>query len=266
MGTAANSLSGGAENRLIQAYLVELHHSVRDMADADDIVDEAADHLLEAADRYGEHEALARFGTPNLVAATFHKEAGKGAAVPTTFTKRAGLVAALSPVFLVLGAIANEFTGRGVAHGGAVITEVLALPALVIGIVGLKRRHGGLGILGRLSNYALIVPIPLAFVMPWMAIAFLGPLWTVGFALLGVAMLRAALLPRLPVILFGFSAIVTVAAAAAVTAAGGDAGFFWVVPLGLQFAGFAWMGWLMWREPVVVTPGPGSPPWASAAA
>ena len=257
---------GTAENRLIQAYLVELHHSVRDMADADDIVDEAADHLLEAAERYGELEALARFGTPTLVAATFHKESGKGAAVPTTFTKRAGLVAAMSPFFLIFGALANEYTGRGVAHGGAVIAEVLALPALLVGIVGLKRRHGGLGLLGRLSTYAMFAAVPLAVVMPWMAIAFIGPLWTLAFAFLGVAMLRAALLPRLPVILFGFSAIVTIAAAAVVTALGGDAGFFWVVPLGLQFAGLAWMGWLMWREPVIATPGPGSPPWASAAA
>lgn len=266
MDTAEHGVDGGAQHRLIDAYLVELRHSVRALADADDIVDEAADHLIEAAERYGELEALARFGTPNLVAATFHKEAGKGAAVPTTFTKRAGLIAALSPVLLVLGAIGNAATGRGPAHGGAVLVEVAALPAVLIGIWGLSRRHGGLGLLGRLAVYAIFAGIPLAVVMPWMGIAFIGVLWTIAFALLGVAMLRAALMPRLPVALFGFSALATIAAAAVVTALGRDAGFFWVAPLGLQFAGFVWLGWLMWREDVLATPGPGSPPWASAAA
>jgi hypothetical protein len=135
----------------------------------------------------------------------------------------------------------------------------------MIGIVGLSRRHGGLGLLGRLAVYALLAIVPLAVVMPWIAIVFISPLGTLAFALLGVAMLRAALMPRAPVILFGFSALVTIAAAGVVTALGGDAGFFWVVPLLLQFAGFAWMGWLMWREEAATSP-PGSPPWASAAA
>jgi hypothetical protein len=103
-----------------------------------------------------------------------------------------------------------------------------------------------------------------SIVMPWMGIVFTGTLWTLSFALLGAAMLRHRILPRLPVVLFGFSAAATVALAAVVTAFGHDAGFVWVVPLVLQSAGFAWLGWAMWREEVVATPGPG--PWASAAA
>ena len=255
-----------ADHRLIDAYLVELRHSLDGIHgdDADEIVAEVADHLLEAADRHGELEALARFGTPNLVAATFHKEAGKGAAVPTTFTKRAGLAAALSPVLLALGAVANQATGRGVAHGAAVLVEVFTFPLVLVGILGFNRRHGGFGIPGRVALYAFLAAPMFSILMPWMGIVFTGTLWTFSFALLGVAMLRAAVLPRLPVILFGFSAAATIVVAAIVTALGGDAGFVWVIPLVLQSAGFAWLGWAMWREEVLATPGSG--PWASVAA
>ena len=253
-----------AEHSLIAAYIVELRHSVADLPDADDIAAEAEDHLMLAADRYGELEALARFGTPSLVAHTFIEESRKGAAVPTTFTKRAGLIAALSPLLLALGAWANELTGRGAAHGGAVIIEALAFPAVLIGILGLRTRHGGLGLLGRIAlTFFLMAPLFSIFI-PWAGIVFTGSLWTAAFALLGVAMLRAGILPRVPVILFGFSAIATVAVALVVTAFGGDAGQLWYVPLVSQFIGFTWLGWAMWREEAVATPGPG--PWASAAA
>jgi hypothetical protein len=255
-----------AEYRLVAAYLVELHHSLDGIHgdDAHEIVAEVADHLYEAADRHGELETLARFGTPNLVAATFHKEARKGAAVPTTFTKRAGLVAALSPLFLALGAWANEFTDRGFAHGAAVLFEVVAFPAVIVGILGLRSRHGGLGLLGRIGFWAFIAGPVFSIFMPWAGIAITGGLWALAFVLLGVAMLRAGVLPRTPVALFGFSAVAYALVAAAVSAAGADVGEGWVVPLVLQFAGFTWLGWAMWQEEVLATPGSG--PWASAAA
>jgi hypothetical protein len=255
------------EDRLVRAYLVELRHSLAGIPtdDADEIAAEVEDHLHEATQRHGELEALARFGTPNLIAATFHKEAGKGAAVPTTFTKRAGLAAALSPVLLALGAVANQATiGRGAAHGGAVIVEAFTFPLVLLGIIGFSRRHGGFGVLGQVALAAFLMAPVFSILMPWMGIAFTGTLWTFSFALLGIAMLRAKILPRLPVVLFGFSAAATIVLAVLVTALGGDAGFVWVVPLVLQSTGFAWLGWAMWREEALATPGSG--PWASAAA
>lgn len=263
---AEHGLSGTGQHRLIAAYLVELRHSLDGISgdDADEIVTEVEDHLLEAAARHGELEALARFGTPNLIAAAFHREAGKGAAVPTTFTKRAGLVAALSPLFLILGAGANEVTGRGFAHGAAVLFEAFALPAVAVGILGLRARHGGLGLLGRVGFWAFVVGPVFSVAIPWSGIVITGGLWALAFALLGFAMLRVGVLPRAPVILFGFSAVASILVASVVTAAGGDFGDGWFVPLILQFAGFAWLGWAMWREDPVATPGSG--PWASAAA
>ena len=255
-----------ADDRLIAAYLVELRHSLDGIPtdDAEEIVAEVEDHLLEAARRHGELAALARFGTPNLVAATFRTEARKGAAVPTTFTKRAGLVAALSPVLLAFGAWANQFTNRGFAHGAAVLFEVFALPAVIVGILGLRARHGGLGLLGRVGFWAFIAGPVFSLAIPWSGIVITGALWALAFALLGTAMLRAPVLPRPPVVLFGFSASASVVVAAIVTAAGADFGDGWFVPLVLQSAGFAWLGWAMWREEALTTPGSG--PWASAAA
>lgn len=254
------------EDRLVRAYLVELRHSLGGIPthDADEIVSEVEDHLLEATQHHGALEALARFGTPNLIAATFHHEAGKGAAVPTAFTRRAGLAAALSPVLLALGAVANQATGRGVAHGAAVIVEAFTFPLVLVGIIGFSRRHGGFGALGQVALAAFLIAPVFSILMPWMGIVFTGTLWTFSFALLGIAMLRARILPRLPVVLFGFSAAATIVLAVIVTALGGDAGFVWIFPLVLQSAGLAWLGWAMWREEELATPGSG--PWASAAA
>jgi hypothetical protein len=255
-----------ADHRLVQAYLVELRHSLAGIHtdDAEEIIAEVEDHLWEAAARYGELEALARFGTPNLVAATFHSEARKGAAVPTTFTKRAGLIAALSPLFLALGAWANELTDRGFAHGVAVLFEVMAFPAVILGILGLRARHGGLGLLGRIGFWAFAAGPVFSIWIPWAGIVITGGLWAFAFTLLGTAMLRAGVLPRPAIVLFGFSAAGSVLVAAFVTMAGRDFGDGWFVPLVLQFAGFTWLGWAMWREEVLATPGTG--PWASAVA
>jgi hypothetical protein len=255
-----------AEHRLIRAYLVELRHSLDGIAgdDADEIVTEIEDHLLEAATHLDEHEALARFGTPSLVAATFHAQATRGAAVPTAFTKRAGLVAALSPLFLALGAWANQLTDRGAAHGAAVLFEVMAFPAVIVGVLGLRARHGGLGLLGRVGFWAFVAGPVFSIGIPWAGIVITGGLWAVAFTCLGAAMLRAGVLPRPAIALFGFSAAASVLVAALVTMAGRDFGDGWFVPLVLQFAGFVWLGWAMWREEPAPTPGKG--PWASAAA
>ena len=256
-----------AEHRLVAAYLVELRHSLDGIHgdDADEIVAEVEDHLLEAADRHGELEALARFGTPNLVAVTFHSEARKGAAVPTTFTKRAGVAALLSPVFLLIGALANEATGRGAAHGLAVMFEAIALPAVIVGLFGLSARHGGFGLVGRLALFCIFASFIVSLAMPWSGVVLMATLWGAAFAMIGVVMLRAAVLPRAAVVLMGFSGAAWVPVATAITLAGGDANStLSLAPAIGTFTGFAWLGWAMWREEVLATPGSG--PWVSAAA
>ena len=117
-----------ADDGLIAAYLRELDFSVARLADADDIVAEAEDHLREAAERprrrrhaaaEAEAEAVARFGSAELVARVCAIEAKRGAAVPTTRTRQAGLAAILTPVLLVVGQYLNLNVPveEGNAHG-----------------------------------------------------------------------------------------------------------------------------------------------------
>jgi hypothetical protein len=149
-----------ADDGLIMAYLRELHFSVARLPDADAIVEESEDHLLEAAEQLtragrsraeAEAEAVARFGSAELVARVCLTEAKRGVAVPTTRTRHAGLALALAPVCLVAGAIGNVAVRRGSVHGLAVMLMVAAFPLFVFGLWGLRTRHGGLGRIGRVA-------------------------------------------------------------------------------------------------------------------
>jgi len=148
-----------ADDGLIAAYLRELGYSVARLPDADDIVAEAEDHLYETAERLvgdgrsraeAEATAVARFGSAELVARTCVTEAKRGAAVPTTRTRTAGLAALLTPVLLVVGQYLNVNipSDRGPVHGIGVALLVGTIPAFLYGLWGLRARHGGLGRLG----------------------------------------------------------------------------------------------------------------------
>jgi len=69
--------------------------------------------------------------------------------------------------------------------------------------------------------------------------------------LLGVGMLRAQVLPPVPVTLFSLTAPATVVTAAVLTAAGVDPAEY--IPLSMFpcVLGFVWLGWAMWREPAL---------------
>src|SRR5438093_1608263 len=127
-----------ADDGLIAAYLRELRSSVARLADADDIVAEAEDHLLEAVERLtaagrssveAEAEAIGRFGSAALVARICVVQAKQGAAVPTTRTRQAGLAAVLAPLLLAFGQWGNVRIDRGAGHGVAVAMLTLSFPA-----------------------------------------------------------------------------------------------------------------------------------------
>ena len=84
----------------------------------------------------------------------------------------------------------------------------------------------------------------------------------VALVVFAVEMLRASVLPVAPLALLaagGVAALVDMAVAGIITAAGGDAGHvtnliaipLFSTPLGLTAAGFAWLGWCLWSEPSV---------------
>ncbi|MEX2293531.1 MAG: permease prefix domain 1-containing protein [Acidimicrobiales bacterium] len=258
-----------ADDGLITAYLRELEFSVARLPDAADIVAEAEDHLLEATERLvrdghrpadAAAEAVARFGSAALVARVCAAESKRGAAVPTSRTRVAGLAAMLTPVLLVVGQYLNINvpSDRGSVHGIGVMMLVVAIPAFVFGLWGLRARHGGLGRLGKVGIIAACIA-PLWFFAAWAGL-FVGiALLCFAVVALVVAMLHANVLPVVPLVLVGVGPVGTIALVAAVTAAGGDAGWgnasaFVYLPALLMVVGYVWLGWHLWREPAIDRP------------
>jgi hypothetical protein len=251
-----------AEPRLIAAYLNELRYSVERLPDRDDIVSEAEDHLLssvEAAVASGaspadaEAEALARFGSATLVARVFAEEAKRGGAVSKRLTRRAGLAAMVAPPLMAAGAFTAGLGGgsKQPYSGMGVAMTLAAIAGFVYALVGLRARHGGLGPLGRIAFWLAILAIPIAMPFGYTGIIVLAVELGVVVALYGIAMLRAAILPRLPVALFAFTWPAWAPTAWLITAAGGDANLYAILPILVTLGSFAWLGWAMWREPAL---------------
>lgn len=249
-----------AEQSLIAAYLTELRYSVASLRDADDIVDEAADHLLTAVEALtaaglapaeAEALALARYGSAALVSGAFVEESRRGAAVSTALTRKAGLAAMAAPVLAVIGQAGNEGIDRGPGHGAAVVVLGAAFAAFVLALWGLRKRHGGLGGLGKAAFWLFVLSPVVSAPFTWAAPVVAGALWLVVATLLGIGMVRARILPAPAVALFAFSPAATLAGSILLTAAGVRAAVF--VPFGfLAFAvGLTWVGWALWREPAL---------------
>ena len=149
-----------AGHDLIETYLHQLHGSLRWHPDVDDLVDEAADHLHETADRLiraGTHpataqsETLARFGDPALVAHAFARTAQGGLAMPTRFTRAAGTIGLAAAALWALAGAGGWLGGTDLlidwTSGAYLVWANLAgLAALgtVLALTGLLVRSGGL--------------------------------------------------------------------------------------------------------------------------
>lgn len=254
-----------ADDGLIAAYLRELRFSVARLADADDFVAEAEDHLLEVVERLmasghdasdAESEAIARFGSAALVSRICITQAKQGASVPTIRTRQAGLAAVVAPLLLLFGQWGNAATDRGATHGVAVVMLTLSFPAFVFGLWGLRARHGGLGQLGRAALVLVVIAPPVSLIAAgWGAPFVFIPMVAAAQVAFAVEMLRASVLPVIPLALFaagGVAGLAEIGVAGIVTAAGGNAGhvmYLLSIPLGLTAAGFAWLGWHLWCEP-----------------
>jgi len=200
-----------ADHALINSYLDELRHMLRRSAEADDIVAEVADHLLEGVFRrreqglallVAERSVLAEFGDPMLVGRAFASSKHGGIAVPTTFTKKAGLLGILAAVLFVGAALAkvvDNATNNTDWDAGWFRVSFFLFPAagllLVALVVGLNRRHGGaLSGLGRTATYvlgasAITSVVGVFYWGPWLTLLL------VGSALLGVGLRESRLAP-----------------------------------------------------------------------
>jgi hypothetical protein len=260
-----------AGDGLIAAYLVELRHSVARLPDADAIVAEAEDHLLEAAEwlcaegRSGheaEAEAVARFGSAALVARICVTESRRGAAVPTTRTRYAGLALLAAPLLALVGEIGNETTRHpktGV-HGSFVVVLVLSVPALFFGLWGLRRRNGGLGRVGLAALILAFASPVLSMAAAWGAIVAFAALMAIAICVLAVEMIRAQILPVVPVALLvaGAVGVLVVTLASFLVDAAHETWIELVAVAGAPLVvAFVWLGWYMWREPAVDRVGTG---------
>lgn len=252
-----------ADDGLIAAYLRELDYSVAQLPDRADIVAEAEDHLCEGADRLSaggrsrieaEAEAVARFGSATLVARICVIEAKRGASVPTTRTRAAGLAALFTPFLLVFGQYINLTVDRGFLHGIGVAMLTAAIPAFVFVLWGLRARHGGLGQLGKLAMVAAVMSPFLSFVAGYFGLFVAIGLLALSVVVLVIEMLRANVLPVVPLVLLAAGPVGVLTLVGSITATGGDAGNVWAYPMLFTVVGYVWLGWYLFREPAVDAP------------
>jgi hypothetical protein len=245
---------------MIEGYLTELRYSLAKLAEADEIVDEAADHLHTAAaaaiaggvaPAVAEAQVVARFGSASLVARVFAEEAKRGSAVSTSSTRRAGVAAMVSVALLVVGQAGNHLTSRGVVHAGFLALVTAGFPALAVGLWGLRRRHGGLGAAGRVAFWWFVVSPVLAAPFLYAAPLVLAGEWLLIMSLLGISMLRAKVMPAPAVALFTMSPGLALVVILGMSAAHLDAGPWFLTLLAPVALGLAWLGWAMWHEPAL---------------
>lgn len=264
-----------AESGLIAAYVSELRYSVGRLADVDDIVVEAEDHLLASVDAAvakgasrleAEAQALARFGSAPLVARVFNEEAKRGGAVSTRITRQAGFAAMLVPLLVVIGQTGLAVDNAAV-HGIAIAVLVVAFASFALAVWGMRKRHGGLGRWGRAAFWLFIASPFIAAPFIWQAGAAFLAVQLVVVTLLGIGMIRARILPVVAVGFFTLAPAVTLLTAIAIssTVKGDTDPYVFTAGAIVMALGLAWVGWVMWREPALdVRPSSGTEFFATA--
>ncbi len=170
----------------------------------------------------------------------------------TTLTRRAGLAAIIAPPLMIVGLLtANAARSEQPGSGIGITLALAATAAFFYGLVGLRARHGGLGLLGRIAFWLTIVAVPAAMPFSYAGLVVLAVDIGVIVVLYGVAMLRAGILPRLPVALFAFTWPAWAPIAWAISAAGKDANEYAPIPALVTLAAFMTLGLAMWREPAL---------------
>lgn len=241
-----------AEHDLIDAHLATLRRSVSTMPNADDILDEAADHLLSAVEALtasgvhrteAERIALARYGSARKVGRAFVEQAHRRGAVATEYTRAAGFHAIVAAVLGPLPYLAGDVYPTalavllfvGSAFGGAF--------SWILAVIGIRVRHGTLGPWGRRA-IALALASPVAgFILQSMD-AFFGVL-LLAVASSGIGMVRARILPVPAVVLWLLPTAPLVFLQVERNAWAKHASRT------AMAVGLAWIGWTLWREHAV---------------
>jgi hypothetical protein len=136
-------------------------------------------------------------------------------------------------------------------HGLLVFISVLSVPALLVGLWGLRRRHGGLGRIGLFAFALALAAVPTFFVAGYYGVFVAFVVLEIALVVFGVEMLRAQVLPVVPLILLVAGPVLGMAALAVLAVVSGEAWLSWVVTLVPVAGALMWLGWFMWREPAV---------------
>jgi hypothetical protein len=154
-----------------------------------------------------QRQTLDRFGDPDLMADAFASTPRGGIAVPTKFTKTAGL-AALAAAALWVGAVATLWFAEAVVsewEGAYFIYIAFIVSASAMTLMttaGLRERHGGLGALGLAGLIIAGVGVAAALLIGW-AMPFWMTTQGVGYLIVALAVLPMRVAPRLPIIGYG---------------------------------------------------------------
>jgi hypothetical protein len=205
-----------AEYVLIDGYLDAFRTQVRWRKDVEDLVAEVADHLYSTTERFeargteaklAQRQTLERFGDPDLMAEAFASTPRGGIAVPTKFTKTAGLAAIVASVLwlgaaatlLFAEAVVSEWVGAYFIYAAFIIS---ASAMTLMTTAGLRERHGGLGALGLAGLIIAGVGVAAALIIGW-ALPFWMTIQGVGYLFVALAVLPMRVAPLLPIIGYG---------------------------------------------------------------
>jgi HAAS domain-containing protein len=253
-----------AQDGLIERYLAELRTQIAHTRDHLDTLAEVEDHLSEAVARLrtegwneveAEQKAVTEFGSPTLVARAVKGE-GKGVAIPTSFTRVAGLAAMASSILVAFGALFFLFIESSRARAWTFApSAAAALMLLVVAILGIRSRHGRvLGGFGRAAMIIAVAAFPLSLPFGWSAGVALAAMESVALVLLAAAMFRAEILPRGASATLGGGFVVAMSVGLIGAATGGDAASYALLLGSISAFGLAWIGWAMWSEHPVSNP------------
>ncbi|MBW3663136.1 MAG: permease prefix domain 1-containing protein [Actinobacteria bacterium] len=258
-----------AGTSVIDAYLEDLRRLLRRTHDAEEILIEVQDHLLETIERLERDglgsdaaaaEAVRRFG-PAAPLSRALNDANGGAAMPTRFTRLAGAAGMSLPVVGLLAALvtASSVAGTSLSWLGAASWSTMAM-LLVITVIGLYRRHGATGGTLARAGMALFAASPLLALPAGYGAGVMLPFVAgAGLSVLAVAWWRADVLPR-----FVAAAVAAVPPLAILVMGIGSAVHLDMGRYGVVFAGaltlaVAWLSATMWRETPVDAVGPHTP-------
>jgi hypothetical protein len=190
-----------AQPGVIDAYVARLRASLRWRPDAEDLADEAEDHLRETAARLVREgldpdeaaaRAVARFGDSTEIAHAFATTPSGGTAMPTSVTRTCGTVGVAAALCWLLAALVPVLglTERFIWSDLAVYLAFMALAALAaamttVVVTGLLVRSGGLGgvaaavLLGALAATVSILGVTWAWPIGGLVFAatFAGLVW-----------------------------------------------------------------------------------------